>query len=209
MVPSDAYAVTFNREGGQLSGAAIAADLEGDGYDEALVLMQKGLEGEGCYLLVYDIDGAASTATSKAVVTFDEPCRNPELSSADLDDDGALDLLALIGDPLIGPRQLRLLFNDQEGGFSLEESTVLSVDQHDIRGFSVFNTPPMRIAFVTDDALYVARSARHGRTFDRLTRVQAFNDASSVVVTDPSGNRIEDIVVADAAGLWLVGAKLQ
>lgn len=208
-VPSDAYAVTFNREGGQLSGTAVAADLEGDGYDEALVLMQKGLDGEGCYLLVYDIDGAASLATSKAVVTFDEPCRNPELASADLDGDGALDLLALIGDPLVGPRRLRLLFNDQNGGFSLEDSTVLSVEQHDIRSFSVFNTLPMRLAFVTDDALYVARSESRSRTFDRLARVQAFNDASSVVVTDPSGNGIEDLAVADAAGLWHVGAQLR
>jgi hypothetical protein len=42
-----------------------------------------------------------------------------------------------------------------------------------------------------------------------LARVQDFNDASSVVITDPSGNGIEDIAVADAAGLWLVGAQLE
>jgi hypothetical protein len=142
-------------------------------------------------------------------VTFDEPCRTPELASADLDGDGALDLLALIGDRQALPRRLRLLFNDGHGGFSLENSTLIGVDQHDIRGFSVFNTPPMRIAFVTDDALYLARNQPRQRTFDRLARVQELNDASSVVVTDPSGNGIEDIAVADAAGLWLVGAQLK
>lgn len=205
-VPADAYPLTLNVEGGQMSAMALAADLESDGFDEALVLMQKGLQGKGCYLLVYDIDGAANTATSKAVVTFDEPCRNPELSSADLDGDGAVDLLALVGDP---PRQLRLLFNDGSGGFSLENSTLLGVDQHDVRSFSVFKTQPTRVAFVTDDALYVARNEPHDRTFDRLARVQDFNDASSVVVTDPSGNGIEDLAVADAAGLWLVGAQLR
>jgi hypothetical protein len=208
-VPADAYPLTINAEGGELSGVALAADLEGDGFDEALVLMQKGLAGEGCYLLIYDIDGAANTATSKGVVTFDESCRRPELSRADLDGDGALDLLALVGDPLAGPRQLRLLFNDGHGGFSLESSTLIGVDQHDIRGFSVFNTPPTRIAFVTDDALYVARNKLHNHTFDRLAHVQDFNDASSVVVTDPSGNGIEDIAVADAAGIWLAGAQLR
>ena len=215
-VPEDAYPLTINTEGGQLSAAALAADLEGDGFDEALMLMQRGLKGlpgftgpTGCYLLVYDIDGAASTATSKAVVTFDEPCRSPELSSANLDGDGFLDLLVLIGDPLVGPRRLRVLFNDENGRFSLENSTELAIDQHDIRGFSVFDKSPKRLAFVTDDALYVAKSRKHDRTFESVTRVHDFNDASSVVVTDPSGNRIEDLAVADAAGLWLVGTHLQ
>jgi len=209
-LPSDAFPLTINTEGGELSATALAADLEGDGFDEALMLMQKGKEpAVGCYLLVYDIDGAASTATSKAVVSFAEPCRNPELASADLDGDGALDLLALIGDQRVGPRRLHLLFNDKHGGFSLGNSSVLGVEQHDVRGFSVFDTPPMRIAFVTDDALYVARNELHERTFERLARVHDFNDATSVVVTDPSGNRIEDLVVADAAGVWLVGAQLR
>jgi hypothetical protein len=209
-VPPDAYPLTINEEGGELSAVALAADLDRDGHDQALLLMQKGLYGrDGCYLLTYDIDGVANTATSRSVVTFDEPCRTPELSSADLDGDGALDLLALIGDRRALPRRLRLLFNDGHGGFSLENSSSIGIEQHDIRGFSVFNTPPMRIAFVTDDALYVARDKPRARTFDRLTRVQELNDASSVVVTDPSGNRIEDIAVADAAGLWLVGAQFQ
>jgi hypothetical protein len=209
-VPSDAYPLTLNAEGGEMSATAVAADLDNDGSDEALLLMQKGMYGtEGCYLLIYDIDGAANTATSKGALTFDVSCRTPELSVADLDRDGHLDLLALIGDRQVAPRQLRLLFNDGKGGFSLERSTVLGVEQHDIRGFSVFNTPPMRIAFVTDDALYVAQNTRSAGTFDRVARVQDFNDASSVVVTDPSGNGIEDLAVADAAGLWLVGAQFR
>jgi len=205
-IPADAYPLTINRQGGQLSASALAADLEGDGFDEALLLMQKGLAGEGCYLLVYDIDGAASTARSKGVISFDEPCRKPELARADLDSDGAVDLLVLIGDALSGPRRLRLLYNDGSGRFSLDDSALLSVADRDVRGFSVFDTPPRRIAFVTDQALYVATSERDRRAFDRVTRLQDFNDAASVVVTDPSGNGIEDIAVADAAGLWLVGA---
>jgi hypothetical protein len=216
-VPEDAFALTFNEEGGQMSAAALAADLEGDGFDEALLLMQKGLMGEGCYLLMYDIDGASSTASERGVVTFDEPCRSPELSSADLDADGALDLLALVGDPRVGPRKLRLLFNDGNGGFSLENSTLLSVPEHDIRSFSVFAPPPKnrasvtprRIAFVTDDALYVAKNEPRARTFDSLTHLQDLNDAASVVVTDPTGDGVEDIAVADAAGLWFVAARLE
>jgi hypothetical protein len=208
-VPADAYPITVNRQGGQLSVAAVGADLDGDRFDEALIVLQKGLEGEGCYLLVYDIDGAARTASSRSVITFDEPCRNPEISGADLDGDKAVDLLVLIGDPLLGPRQLRMLFNDGGGGFSLENGTALRVRQHDIRAFSVFTTPPTRIAFVTDDALYLAKNEPRGRTFDDLTRLQDLNDAASVVVTDPSGDGVEDIAVADAAGLWLVAARLE
>ena len=44
---------------------------------------------------------------------------------------------------------------------------------------------------------------------DALSRIGSFHDARSVVVTDPNGDGIEDIAVADAAGLWLVEAQLR
>jgi hypothetical protein len=217
LIPDGALPLTINDVGGRLSATAAAADLEHDGYDEALLLMPQG--ADGCVLLIYDIDGAANTASSKGVVSFAEPCADPVLSTADLDGDGAVDLLALIGEPSATPRQLRLLFNDGNGGFSLEQSTLISIERHDVSGFSVFpppvrsgNSRPVatsRIALVTDDGLYLARNQPHGHAFDNVTRLEDFADARSVVVTDPDGDGIEDIVVADAAGLWLVKAQLR
>jgi FG-GAP-like repeat len=212
-VPPDAVPVTFHAEGGRLSATALAADLDHDDLDEALLLMPLFDRVEnavlGCALLVYDIDAKANTATSKSVVRFSEPCPDPQLSKADLDGDGGIDLLVLIGDPGAGPRQLRLMFNDGHGGFSLDRSSLVGVGQHDVRGASMFDATPKHVAFVTEEGLYLARADGDARVFDHVTRLQDFQDAHSVVVTDPNGDKIQDIVVGDAAGLWLVGAQLR
>ena len=235
-VPPDAVPVTINREGGQLSATAAAADLEGDGFDEALLLMPVWDKAQpdltktavGCVLLIYDVDGATNTATSKGVLRFDEHCPLPELSTVDLDGDDAPDLLMLIGDPERQARRLEILWNDGKGGFSADNRSIIADENgRDIRAFSVFPTAkldddgclaPPRLAIVTDQWLQLAsrtvdvgRRCRHrGRgEFDHLVAAQEFHDAHSVVVTDPNGDSIPDIAVADAAGVWLVGAQLR
>lgn len=208
VVPDDAFGVTFKEQGGQLSAAAIATDLERDGFDEALLLMQRGERGEGCYLLIYDLDAVNSTATSKGILTFDEACPDPELATADVDGDTFPDLVVLIGDAKLGPRQLRVLFNDGQGGFSLDESASIGVDGEDVRGVSIF-ADGSRLAFVTDRGLYVVQKKPYLRKFGRVSFVQRFNDTRSVVVTNPDGDNVEDLAVADAAGVWLLKAHLQ
>ena len=208
-VPDDALGVTFNREGGQLSAAVSGADLDGDGLDEIVLLMPKGVANDGCYLLSFEIDAAAGVATREHALTFDTPCPDPELATTDLNGDGAPDLLVLIGDPKIGPRRLRLLFNDQRGGFSLDQGALVGVEGRDIRGVSAFTRRATRLAFVTEEGLYLARSSLGTSAFDEVTRLQDFVEARSVVVTDPNGDGVEDIAVADAAGVWLVRAELR
>ncbi len=235
-VPPEAVPVTINAQGGQLSATAAAADLEGDGFDEALLLMprwdlnQQDLRqaAVGCVLLIYDIDGAANTAISKGVIQFDEQCPSPELSTVDLDGDDAPDLLLLLGDPERQARRLEILWNDGKGGFSADDhSTIAAENGRDIRAFSVFPAVKLeddgclaapRLALVTDQNLQLAsrtvdvgrRCRQSGRgDFDHLVAVQEFTDAHSVVVTDPNGDGIPDIAVADAAGIWLVGAQLR
>lgn len=219
-VPKGAVPVTLQDQGGRMSIAAVAADLEGDGFDEALLLMPQANESDpqapGCVLLSYDVDSVASRALSHGAVFFDEPCPAPELAVADVNGDAALDLLVLIGDGRRAPRKLRLLYNDKNGGFSTENSGILQVEGHDIRAFSMFasaaareggapSTRLQRLAFVTEEGLYVAR----GNALDDVTKLEGFDDARAVTVTDPNGDKIEDIAVADAAGLWLVEAQLR
>lgn len=217
-VPPGAVGLTINVQGGQLSAAAAAADLEGDHFDEALVLMPRGeqinglTQSVGCYLMIYDLDAAASTATSKGFLTFDELCPEPEIATADLNGDKATDLLVLIGDPKLGPRQLRLLFNDGRGEFSVDDSLLVGVEGHDVRSFSAFTKERGRLAIVTDDGLYqvrLERDAKEERVVAAVTGLQDFFDARSVVVTNPDGDNIEDLAVADAAGVWLLRARLE
>ncbi len=189
-----------------LTVASAAADLEGDGFDEALLLMPQGLDG--CVLLRYDIDGDASRASVKTQLAFDEPCVTPELVATDLDGDRDLDLVLLLGDPERAPRRLQVLWNDGGGGFSLDDHTFISDAKHaDVRAFSVF--PDRRVAFVTASALHVASAPFNHQSYDVVRDIKGFDDVRAVTVTDPNADEVSDVVVADAQGLWLVGAKLE
>jgi hypothetical protein len=141
---------------------------------------------------------------------FDEPCATPELSAADLNGDDHLDLVLLLGNPELGPRRLQVLWNDGEGGFSQDRrSFVGDANQEDVRAFSIFPAGDLRVAFLTSSALHVASSSRGGQPFDVVRDVPGFDEARAVSVTDVNADRISDVVVADAEGLWLVGAKLR
>jgi len=204
--------VTVLRDGSdRLSVASAAADLEGDGFDEALWLMPQG--AKACALLRYDIDGGASEALTRSQLLFDEPCATPELGVADLNGDERLDLLLLLGNAEVAPRRLQVLWNDGQGGFSLDDRSFIGDAEDDVRAFSVFpdlNRRDRRVAFVTSSALHVASaSSPRGKAFDLVRDVKGFDDARAVSVLDPNVDNVSDVVVADAEGLWLVGAKLQ
>jgi FG-GAP-like repeat len=207
--PQGALPLTQQQDGAiRLSVASTAADLEGDGFDEALWLMPQG--PQACVLLRYDIDGGSSEATVRSQLAFDEPCATPELVAADLNGDHWLDLLLLLGDPEVGPRRLEVLWNDGQGGFSLDDRSFIGdAKQSDVRAFSVFPQPDQRVAFVTSSSLHVASTSPGGQAFDVVKDIKGFDDARAVTVTDANADKIADVVVADAEGLWLVGAKLQ
>jgi hypothetical protein len=184
----------------------LGADVDNDQQDEALALVSKA-DG-GCALLIYEVDAARETAAQRQRIDFDEPCLAPRLAAWDVDGDaaqpgaaGGTDLLILTGES----RQLSILWNDGGGRFSAQERSRVA---DDVRAFSVF-TQSGGLAFVTRDRLYTARSGLEPRQLDHIEAHGDFHDLSSVVVTDPTGDGIEDIAVADAEGLWLIQAKLQ
>jgi hypothetical protein len=210
--PSELGPYTKERIGVRLSVASVAADLDHDGVDEAVWLMPRG--PSACSLLInavkYDAVNASGEMIVESQVDFDEPCATPELTASDLNQNGATHLLALMGDPAIGPRRLEIFWNDGAGGFSADARSVVGSAKQDIRAFSVFPAPYPRIAFVTESSLLLATTSSDARQFDDLRQIKTtFDDARSVVVTDPNGDGIPDIVVADAEGLWLLGAQLR
>ena len=195
--------------GARLSVAGAAADIDGDGLDEAVWLMPEG--GTGCALMIYDIEPGTGVgddtgaAALLAKLSLAESCAEPELTAADIDGDQRADLLLLLGHRNSAARSLQILWN--EHGFSLDERTVLAGDElGNVRGFSLFPGAE-RVAFVTESSLFFA--SRYGRQFEVARGLGTFRDARSVVVTDPNGDGFQDVVVADSAGLWLLEAELR
>jgi hypothetical protein len=127
-----------------------------------------------------------------------------------LREEGTTDLLLLMGDPALGPRRIEVLWNDGGGNFSVDDRTIVAVArQRDVLAFSVMPGASARIAFVTDSALHVAKLSTASKEFEDVAQVKPFHDARGVVVLDPNVDGVDDVVVADADGLWLVKAQLK
>jgi hypothetical protein len=200
-----------SRDGGigRISVAGTSADLEGDGFDEALWLMPDNRAQPSCALLIYDIDGNAERATLSSQLDLGVACVAPELSAVDLNTDESLDLLLLVGNPRDGGRHIEILWNDRHGNFSLDDRSYLDVPGEDVRSVSVVPGPRIELALVTEKALYRARTAEDYRSFATLPDSVVFSDAQSVVATDLNRDGVTELVVADANGISLLRSKLK
>lgn len=199
---------TQERNGPRLSVAGVAADLDGNGLDEALWLMPAP-DGT-CSLLVYSVNARAERASLESQLMLDRPCGSPQLLTRDLNTDGRTDLILLIGDGVSAPRSLQILWNDGDG-FSLDErSFVTPPDDQEVRAFALFPNDAVKLGLVTDTDAFTATTREDSRAWivTRLPGPQ-LEDARSIVVTDPNGDGFWDIVVADASGLWLSKAELK
>ena len=191
-----------------LSVASAAADLDGDGLDEALWLMPEA--GGGCALLAYDIDADAGSAVEVGRLHFDTDCLEPELGVADLDGDQRPDVLALIGNVAAGQAsRIEVFWNDGSGALAQSRRTSLLDPQGGVlRAFSALG-PSLALAYVTDSGLFIVRLDKNTRSFGEPEQLAELQNATGVVVFDPNGDAQQDIVVADETGLSLLRARLE
>lgn len=187
--------------------AALATDLDGDGFDEVVGLMPA--DDTNCVLVSYDIDAPHNKATvHSGPLYLGESCPTPELSAWDQDEDGRVDALVLLtGEP---PSRHASLLSHAADGFDAATLTPIASGGNDVRGFATFpERAGKRLALVTDVGLAFATSERIGERLTEVRQVLPFTDARSVAVIDVNLDRLDDLVVADAEGLWLVQAELQ
>jgi hypothetical protein len=195
-----------------ISTATVAGDFDGDGRDESVWVMPEG-DDAGCVLAHYVVDAAGPTITETHALHFTEPCPAPAVETADLDRDGALDLLLSIGDESVAPRQLQLLWNDGAGRFSVDNRTLVDLPGS-VRGFHAYAgrslDDPARLAVVTDLALYrVTTPLGAARRYESVTELLPLLDGLSVVVTDHNGDDLPDMVASDQRGIFLLEAQLK
>jgi hypothetical protein len=190
-----------------LAVASAAADLEGDGLDEVLWLMPQDML---CALAIYDIDVDAGAVIDRPVVKLEASCPEPELATADLDRDGHVDVLVLVGN-LAADQQHRVevLWNDGKGRFSLDRRSTLAIGEYDqIRAFSVL-PETTRLAYVTDGALGIAELDAQTRTFSVAPPLLELQNGRALSVANPNDDNLADLVVADDNGIWMLQPLLE
>src|SRR5690606_1871076 len=133
--------VNPNLAAGGLSLATAAADVDGDGRDEALFAVP-AQDGEQCALLVFGVE--PDRVTLRGDVRLPEPCARAEIAALHADNDGRLDVAWLTGRSDYGERTLSLLWNDGAGGFSADRRSVIADRAVSPQAFALLSSTSVR-----------------------------------------------------------------
>lgn len=188
--------------------ASASADLDGDGRDESVWLMPAAA-GTRCGLLTAGVDAAGERLRSEESLLLDAPCPAPAISAQDLDGDGSVDLLVGLAHQESGG--LLVLWNDRQGRFDAEQSTLIETADHEgVRAWAIVEgQPSSRIALVTDGALWLVNRGAEARSFETPMRTEALTRGKAVTVADLDADGLQDLAVGDAEGLWLLKARFK
>jgi hypothetical protein len=188
-----------------------AADIDGDGRDEALWVMPAD-DGAGCGVTIVGLTAAGTPpqVMPRGTIFLDETCPDAQLLPVDADGDGALDIALLTGGPGLPQRKLLILWNDGGGGFSADNLSQLSRASDSPEQFTVLPATaqsPLRLVYVTDRA--VTQLAVTGiRQFGQPTVLAALRHGSGVVAADVDGDGVIDLALADSGNISVLKAGL-
>ena len=202
--------VTFS--GGDFTAdvSSAAADLNGDGRDEAVFAMPAGAAQDQCgILLASATDGTHATAQAPLILA--EPCTDPLVATADVDGDGAIDVLLLTGSTGAQNRNLYVLWNDGAGNFDPSERTNVIDDGESPQAFSVLpatGARPFGVAFVGKNTVRLASFAGT-RSFSNPRELTSLPGATGIAASDVNGDGLTDLVLAASGQLSVLQAELK
>jgi hypothetical protein len=199
--------------------ASSHADLDRDGLDEAVFAMPAGTARDRCGIL---IAGTVASASSSPVIAahdpvlLDEPCPDPQLTAVDVDGDQYPDLALLTGSDALANRQLVVLWNDKNGGFSAGNAAVVVSAGESPRSFAVLPAlaaamPPRRLSFayVTKNAARLIEVSSTPREFEGPRTLASLAGGTGIVAADVNGDGVVDIVLAASGKLSVLKAHLE
>lgn len=182
----------------RLALAGTAADLNGDGVDEAIWALPADA-GARCAVSWFDIDAGA--IVRRGMLRLDEPCERPALQALDADGDGHTDLA------LLTSAGLSVLWNDGFG--RLGAITRASEPSRVPRAFTWLPRNQARsigLALVTESALELVTSS--DRVFDAPVLLRSLERGTGVASGDFDGDGVVDLAVADAGKVHISKARL-
>jgi FG-GAP-like repeat len=195
-----------------LSLASTAADVDGDGRDEALWVMPADANTHCGVVVTGTPTVGATEVMTRETLVIDEPCLAPQLAPVDADGDGRVDLALLTGTPGETGRKLLVLWNDGAGGFvNLSPATVNAVADSPGQ-FSVMPATPSHppiFVYVTEHAAFqVTPTSPGAREFAPPQALADLQRGTGIVAADLNGDGVVDLALADSGNLVLLKAKL-
>ncbi len=202
--------VTFQNVDFTADVSSTAADLNGDGRDEAVFAMPAGKAQDQCgILLVSATDETHASAQEPLILA--ESCRDPLVYSADVDGDGARDLLLLTGEAGSDSRNLYVFWNDGAGNFDAGERANAINDGETPQAFAVVPATgerPLGLAFIGKNTVRLVSYAGT-RGFSSPRELTTLPGASGVAAADVDGDGVTDLVLAASGQLSVLRAELK
>lgn len=190
--------------------ASCAADLDGDGRDEAVWAMPT--DDGGCAISLFHVeDEGELTLVPHDAVLLDQPCGRPQLASIDANGDGALDLLLLTGSAGDETRTLELLWNDRSGGFSPARSERVNEAGESPQAFTTLPATTLRaasIVYVSRRAALSTQWSEAGGAFEAAQTLASLEQGSGAAAGDVNGDGATDLAIADGNRVLLLLAEL-
>jgi hypothetical protein len=187
-----------------------SADLDRDGRDEVIWAMPAE-SGTRCGVESFSVMGQAPSLSlvSRGAVLLEGNCADPQLSAADADQDGFLDLAVLTGSKQAPDRRLYVLWNDGSGRFAADRSTLINASGDSPQAFTTLRTSDtFSFVYATDQAVVQWRYAGN-RTFGAPTMLAALRHGTGIVAADLDGDGVTDLALADDGDISVLKAQVR
>jgi hypothetical protein len=192
---------------GGLSLFGVAADLDGDGRDEALFAMP-GQDSAQCALLTFAVE--PDHVTLRSDVRVAEPCARAEIAAVHADGDRRLDVAWLTGLADGSERSFSILWNDGAGGLSADRRTVVADRSLSPQAFALLDDAGTRGKLVV-----YATQAGLERVLLTATRALGVPEplvplegCTGLTAADVDGDGATDLVAAARGNLHVLRAGL-